>query len=56
MFTTVLYDYIIQIPTSRPKRLSVRYYLSVMTQHLLVIVVLNDSNNSHKYSRFYFIF
>ena len=38
---------------SCPKQLCVRYNSSVMTQKLVVIVVLNDSNNNHKQSRFF---
>jgi hypothetical protein len=52
MFTTTLYDYRVQVPTSRPQRLSVHYKSFVITQKLLVIVILNDSNNNHKQSRF----
>ena len=52
MFTAYLYDYTIQVPTSRPQRLFVRYKSSVTTQIRLVIVVLNDSNTCHKQSHF----
>ena len=48
MFMSTLYDYRFEVLTSRPQRQSVRYKLSVITQKLVVIVVLNDSNNNHK--------